>query len=257
VNLTELSKHCISILLVIFLAACGGGDGGNDSSASNPPEAETGCVIEGSANEIVSVLLIGNSLMGGVKYKLETLLTCGGYTPNIDISNPGGFWLYQHDENAKTLNLISQGFDLVLLQEQSGGIGSHEAPYATINSLKTKIEAAGSQMALYQTWAFSSRDPVTTEDILSHYEIMGDYFDVPVFHIGRAWDFFYTSNSEDPPFSLFSDDVHANTYGQSLIAYVLYSSLTGDSTLFLSSLSLNDEEAELLQTIAWDIFNAY
>jgi len=51
--------------------------------------------------------------------------------------------------------------------------------------------------------------------------------------------------------------VHANTYGQSLIAYVLYSSLTGDSTLFLSSLSLNDEEAELLQTIAWDIFNAY
>jgi hypothetical protein len=254
-KLTELSKHCFSILLVFCLSACGGGE--SDSSASNPHVAETGCVIEGSANETVSVLLIGNSLMGGVKSNLESLLTCGGYTPNIGISNPGGYWLYQHDANAETLNLISQGFDLVLLQEQSGGIGSHVAPYATINSLKTKIEAAGSEMGFYQTWAFSSRDPVTTEDILSRYEIIGDYFDAPVIHIGRAWDFFYTSNSESPPFILFSDSVHANTNGQSLISYVLYSYLTGDTAIFLSSLSLNDEDAELLQTIAWDTFNAY
>lgn len=194
--------------------------------------------------------------MGGVKSKLESLLTCGGYTPDIGISNPGGYWLYQHNVNSSTLNLIDQGYDLVLLQEQSGGIGSHAPPYATISSLNTKIEAAGSEMGFYQTWAFSTREPSTTETILSRYEIIGAYFNAPVIHIGRAWDYFYTSNDEEPPFSLFSDSVHANIYGQSLISYVLYAYLTGDTPVDLSSLSLNSDEAYSLQIIAWDIYTS-
>ena len=195
--------------------------------------------------------------MGGVQSKIEELLTCGGYTPDFGISNPGGYRLYQHDVYTPTLNLIAQGYDLVLLQEQSGSIGSHPYPYVTINSLKTKIEAAGGIMGLYQTWAFSSRDPAVTEYILSGYETIGTYFSAPVFHIGRAWDFFYTSYSEVPPFGLFADSVHANTYGQSLIAYVLYARLTGTSPVGLSSLSLSDSDATILQTIAWDTYSAY
>ena len=227
-----------------------------DNGIEPDPPIDTGCAVPGSANKTISVLLVGNSLMGGVKSKIETLLTCGGYTPDIGISNPGGYWLYQHNENTTTLNLIAQGYDLVLLQEQSGGIGSHIEPYGTIASLKSKIEAAGSVMRFYQTWAFSSRNPVVTDDILTRYEIIGNYFSAPVIHIGRAWDYFYTSYSESPPFSLFSDSVHANDYGQSLITYVLYAYLTGESPVYLSSLSLNDDDALILQTFAWDIYQA-
>lgn len=220
-------------------------------------ENNTNCAVTGSANKTISVLLVGNSLMNGIQSKIEELLICGGYTANIGISNPGGYRLYQHDAYAPTLTEIEKGYDFVLLQEQSGSITGHPFPYDVINSLKTKIEAAGSQMGLYQTWAFSSRDPVVTEDIISRYEIIGAYFNLPVFHIGRAWDYFYTSYSENPPFSLFSDSVHANTYGQGLITFMLYARLTGESPVYLSSLSLTDEEAYELQVIAWDTYNAY
>ena len=247
-----------SLFILLSLVSFIGCDENSDSQVNVVPDStiDTGCAVPGSANQTISVLLVGNSLMGGVKSKIETLLTCGGYTPDIGISNPGGYWLYQHNENATTLDLIAQGYDLVLLQEQSGGIGSHIEPYDTIASLKTKIEAAGSVMGFYQTWAFSSRDPVVTDDILTRYEIIGNYFSAPVIHIGRAWDNFYISYSESPPFSLFSDSVHANSYGQSLIAYVLYAYLTGETPVYLSSLSLTDDEALILQTFAWDIYQA-
>ena len=242
--LSRLAKRYLWIIVPLFLMASVPGCGNADEES-------------GSANEVISVLLVGNSLMGGVKSKIEELLTRGGYTPDIGISNPGGYRLYQHDAYTPTLDLIALGYDLVLLQEQSGSIGSHVVPYSIINSLKIKIEAAGGEMALYQTWAFSSRIPSTTDFILTRYETIGTYFGAPVFHIGRAWDFFYTSYFESPPFALFSDDRHANTYGQTLIAFVLYARLTGTSPIDLSSLSLKDSEALILQTIAWDTYNLY
>lgn len=247
---TLLFKHILWLAITLCIVACE-----SDNSSSTP--VVSNCAVEGSKNTTISVLLVGNSLMGGVKSKIETLLTCGGYTPDFGISNPGGYWLYQHDVNATTLNLIAQGYDLVLLQEQSGGITSHTAPYATIASLKTKIEAAGSQMGFYQTWAFSSRDPTVTFNILTRYETIGTYFSAPVMHIGRAWDDLYTSYSETPPFNLWSDSVHASTHGQSLIAYTLYAYLTGETPVNLSSLSLSDADANILQTFAWQTYNAY
>ena len=75
-------------------------------------------------------------------------------------------------------------------------------------------------------------------------------------HIGRAWDYFYTSNNETPPFSLFTDTVHATDQGQTLIAYVLYAYLTDDSPVNLSSLTLPDHEAFELQTIAWETYQS-
>ena len=75
--------------------------------------------------------------------------------------------------------------------------------------------------------------------------------------IGHAWDFFYTSNNESPPFSLFVDYAHATPQGKSLIAFVLFAYLTGETPVYLSSLGLDDDEALQLQTIAWDTYLAY
>ena len=246
---TQLTKYSLWLVVTLNLMACGGG--------SAEIIDQSNCVEEGSKSTTISVLLVGNSLMGGVKSKIEALLTCGGYTPNFGISNPGGYWLYQHDVNTTTLNRIADGYDLVLLQEQSGGIGSHTVPYPTIQSLKTKIEAAGSQMGFYQTWGYSSRNPSTTNAILTGYETIGTYFSAPVIHIGRAWDDLYVSYSESPPFNLFSDNVHASEHGKSLITFVLYTYLTGETPVNLSSLFLNDADAFILQTFAWQTYVSY
>lgn len=212
---------------------------------------EPGCAAFGSANRTVSVLLVGNSLMNGVRPNLERLLACGGYTSDMATSNPGGYFLYQHNENPRTEYLIAQGFDLTLIQEQSRSIATHTPPYDIINALKDKIEASGSEMGFYQTWGYQNREVALTEEILFGYENLAAEFDAPIAHIGRAWDYFYTSNNESPPFSLYRDYAHSTPQGKALIAFVLYAYLTGASPVNLSSLSLADEEALELQEIAW------
>jgi len=105
-------------------------------------------------------------------------------------------------------------------------------------------------MGFYQTWGRQERDPVQTEANLSAYEEIAEYFDAPVVRIGRAWDYFYTSYNEEPPFSLYSDQVHATPQGMALISYVLYAYLTGESPVGLPSLTLNEDDALVLQIVA-------
>ena len=223
--------------------------------ASAPLSRAAGCVPESAEKKTVSLLLIGNSLTRKVQSKLRELLLCGGYKPKLATSASPGFWLHEHLINERTLELIAKGYDLTLLQEKSRGITTHNAPYHVLNDLQKKIEAAGSRMGFYQTWGFSNRNLKVTESILSHYEYLAVQFDAPIVHIGRAWDYFYSSNNEAPPFSLFSDTVHASEHGQAFIAYVLYAYLTGDSPVNLTPLTLDKKEATELQSIAWAIYH--
>ena len=112
-------------------------------------------------------------------------------------------------------------------------------------------------MGFYQTWAFQNRDSVITENILSRYEFIAQEFNAPIIHIGRAWDYFYTSNDESPSFQLFKDYAHATEQGKSLIAYTLYAYLTGESPINLSDLSLDDQDASEIQTFAWATYKAH
>ena len=219
-------------------------------------DASIPCPVPASKNQTISLLLVGNSLMNDVQAKLKDLFDCGGYDSEMATSNPGGSFLIQHDENLTTTNLIAEGYDLTLLQEQSNSINTNIAPYPVINSLKSKIEAAGSEMGFYQTWGYQERDPVQTEAILSGYDRVAGDFDAPIIHIGRAWDYFYTSHHENPPFSLYLDYAHPTDEGKALIAYVLYSYLTGESPQGLYSFLLSENDARLLQTVAWDSYLA-
>jgi len=251
----------LSIALALYITAC----------ATTPPserviatevsritaaDVSPGCVAPGSANKNISLLLIGNSLMNDVQSRLETLLTCGGYTTDIATSNPGGYRLEQHVTNEQTMELIARGYDLTLIQAHSNGIKTHRPPFNVLKSLQSSIEAAGSTMGFYQTWAFQNRNPVIAENILSRYEYVADEFDAPIVHIGRAWDYFYISHKESPPFSLFTDYAHATDQGKSLISFVLYAYLTGNSPIRMDNLSLSEDQAVELQTVAWATYNA-
>ncbi len=216
----------------------------------------SGCTDQVNTEKNVSLLLIGNSLMNDVQTLLEELLTCGGYSSNIATSNPGGYRLKQHLTNERTTELIARGYDLTLVQAHSNGIKDHRKPYNVLSELQRRIEASGSTIGFYQTWAFQNRDPAKIENILTRYEFVADEFEAPIVHIGRAWDYFYISNNESPPFELFLDYAHATKQGKRMIAYTLYAYLTGSSPINLSNLSLSAEEATQLQTIAWGTYKA-
>ena len=247
--------------LFVLLSAVGlVGCGENPNSPAgvelgSEPSIDDGCALPGSASTTISVLFIGNSLTNGVPGKVTSLLECGGYTAQTGPSTPGGYKLYQHDEYGATLNLIAQGFDKVVLQEQSAGIHNwHSEPYPVIASLQTKIEAAGSEMVFYQTWGY---DGYSRDYHIAGYDAVGTYFSAMVVAVGRAWKTYEETHAVDPPFSLFSDDRHASVFGQSLIAYVFYAYLTDASPVDRSSLTLSDADALILQTIAWQIYQSY
>ena len=219
--------------------------------------AATACLPAGSANQPISVLLVGSSLLDDVQAGLDELLNCRGYTPGLATSNPAGHTLELHDTDTQTTDLIAEGFDLTLLQEHISDVATHSSPYLVIESLKTKIEAAGSSVGFYQTWGLRDREPVATEDLLLAYEGIAAQFNAPIVRVGRAWDYFYTLHSENPPFSLYADAEHPTQEGMALISYVLYAYLTGDSPIDTPRLGLSADNALLLQTVAWDSYQAY
>jgi hypothetical protein len=217
--------------------------------------AEDGCAALDSRHKTISVFFIGNSLTSGVPNKVERLLVCGGYTAEIEQSNPGGYKLYQHKDLEVTNNTLAKGFQKVVLQEQSAGMHYwHKIPYPHIQSLKDKIDATGGEMIFYQTWGYDRFPP---DDHINGYDQVGAYFDTQVVAVGRAWKMFDNNYEWSKPFELFSDDRHASGHGQSLAAYVFYAYLTGHSPVGLSSLSLSDSDAAILQDIAWQIYQGY
>ena len=235
--------------------------GATDTDSVTVNVNETGCLQAGSANQTISVLMIGDSLLNDVESNLEQLLDCRGYISDIDVSNPDGYTLADHLTDDQTLTAIAQGYDLTLLQESSRGFldpGLHLPPYETIDALDAKITIEDlSETGFYQTWGLQNRDAEETETILSGYESVAEFFDAPIIHIGRAWDYFYTLHSESPPFSLYLDESNPTDEGKALIAYVLYAYLTGESPQLTLTFGLDSEVAALLQTVAWDSYLTY
>ena len=217
----------------------------------------SGCSPAGSADRTISLLMVGNRLMNDIESKLEQLLDCGGYTSDIDTYNPAGYTLTDHDADEQTTASIAEGYDLTLLQELSTDFLNRAPPYETISALDSKIAAALSGMGFYQTWGLQDRNIEETESFLSAYESAAEFFEAPIIHIGRAWDYFYTLHSEEPPFSLYLDEANPTEEGKALIAYVVYAYVTGESPLLTTTLGLDGDDALLLQNTAWDSYQLY
>ncbi len=222
-------------------------------SSSNYRVPLEGCVREGSANLSISALFIGNSLTHVIPENTIALLKCSGVTVDIAASSPGGYTLDAHTYLQESLDLISEGYDYVILQEHSTGMIDQNA----VTTLETLINNAGSQMVFYQTWGYWG-DEQSRLAVIASYENFGSLYSTPVVAVGQAWQNFYTRNPA-PSFDLFSDYVHANNYGTYLNALVFYAWFTGESPIGLRTIpvSMDADTALLLQTIAWETHQAY
>ncbi len=207
------------------------------------------------------VLFIGNSYSSanGLPVVLSRLST-DPQSPakfSVDRRTPGGATWYSHEVNADVTQLIAQGWDYVVLQDQSGQPWGSVGTKDELRSLDAKIKAAGGQTVLYMTWARAPR--IVPESLLfkmnlavnNYYERHGAAVDATVAPAGRAWErVLRTSN-----LTLHAPDgTHPSHLGTYLTACVLYIAITGQSPIGLSAggLNVDDAQRDLLQRAAWD-----
>ncbi|HEY8432551.1 MAG TPA: hypothetical protein VIL20_29475 [Sandaracinaceae bacterium] len=143
---------------------------------------------------VVRVLFIGNSYTE--VHDLPAVLARLSESPRSPMRfevaqhTPGGRTWEQHDADPTVDALIAQGWDYVVLQDQSQqpwwGPPTDVKP--ALRSLDATIRAASAQTVLFMTWvrAESSLDQEMLVD--SYYEQAGEAVGALVAPVGRAWE---------------------------------------------------------------------
>lgn len=215
---------------------------------------------------VVRVLFIGNSYTGN-NYLPGVVASLGEADQSpvrFDFAQYqlGGQTWEGHDADPAVDAMIAQGWDFVVLQDQS------EQPWAVINvkpaliSLDAKIRAAGADTVLFMTWARQSlggevseiwqfrQDMAVNRYYVRHAEVVG----ARVAPVGRAWERALRDgiNLYDP------DGSHPNARGTYLAGCVFYATLTGENPVGLGDggLAVTADEMAALQQIAWDTLRA-
>jgi len=254
---------CAALLLVLGAASC-------DSGSSAPADASRGDAPskldagppdgppapDGEPSKAVRVLFVGNSYTS--TNNLPSVLAKLGSSPQSPMRfvvarhTPGGATWEQHNDSATVDGLIQQGWDFVVLQDQSGQpLLVNEVKKALV-ALDGKIRAAGARTVLFMTWAHDvERSQVLWSNFWVHhyYEMHAAAVDATVAPVGRAWE----RALRDPDIVLHqSDGSHPNEEGTYLAACVFYATLTGESPVGLGGggLSISGETAAALQKVA-------
>lgn len=180
-------------------------------------------------------------------------------TPPIAIEvasrTPGGCSLRAHFNNAEAQALIAQGFDVVVLQEQSRNpVVAPKRTLSSVHDLAKVIEASGAALVLYMTWARAS-SPEDQEAIAATYTTAAEGVEgtkPKVAAVGLAWQ---RALRERPKVQLHDDDdSHPTALGSALAALVLYRTIAGRSVpaarSFARALALSDDDAAFLERCA-------
>ena len=168
----------------------------------------------------------------------------------------GANWLY-HDTREGGDVLINQGWDHVVLQDQSGQPWGSVGTKPELISLDGKVRNMGGTSMMFMTWA---RSPQSVPELTgfkmnlavnNYYERHGAAVNAPVAPIGRAWERVLRTTK----LTLHkADGSHPNAHGTYLTACVLYATLTGRSPLGLGSVGYNlpEDDRATLQRAAWE-----
>lgn len=244
----------LALAAVALIAACRPGD--NLGPDAQPLDA----AIDADPRPVVRVLFIGNSYTGvndlpGVVARMST----GPSSPvrfAVAMYAPGGTSWENHDADPMVATLIAEGWDDVVLQDQSEQPWFVAGIKPALLSLDRKITATGARTVLYMSWA---RGPslagpdlrfVQNLAVNYYYERHAEVTGALVAPVGRAWE----RALRDPAVTLHDvDGSHPNPQGTYLAACVFHATLTGASPLGLGDggLGLAPADAARLQRVAW------
>ena len=211
------------------------------------------------------VLFIGNSITyynGGVDLHTMNLANSIDSTLPIECESVtgGGWTLQQHFNSPITTQLIENGnWDLVILQEMtSRPVNDPELFYEYATLLDSVITHAGAQTAFFFSWPFESVFDEMIEQQSAAYNYIGNELDAPVIPVARAWQF---SLQQDPNLELFmADGNHPNVHGTYLACCTFFAFLWDETPVgasYVNDISITEDEALFLQTIAWETYDIY
>ena len=244
------------------------------------------------------VLFIGNSYVyyNNLPELVEAIAAeLDGPLLQTEAHTHGGFTLQAHLDDGHVEELLKRGdpdgepWTAVILQEQSslGGRGRNgvlaepDEFFAAVVQLDSLIDAAGSEVHLYMTWA-KERIPGQTDALARAYTDAGEMTGASVAPVGLAW---ARVRKERPDLGLYqSDGSHPSELGSYLAACVIYSQLTGRSAEgapsvitggpwrnggagraaveaatenVITLVSLDPDDARYLQRVAWEVVEDY
>lgn len=239
------------------------GDSGQDVSLDGVADQQR---LDAAPPKALRVLFIGNSYtyvndLPGTLTKLADdpaspiRLVTGQHTP-------GGATWEQHAQSAQADALIKQGWDYVVLQDQSQQPWLNMQVKAALKALDAKIKAAGAKTLLLMTWARSAQVAGSADQLFRmrmavnrYYEANAESVGAEVVPVGRAWERAYRLTA----LTLHSGDgSHPGPLGTYLAACSFYVALSGQSPSGLGNggLTISAQERATLQQIAWDTHQA-
>jgi hypothetical protein len=249
----------VCVLALVWTAACGASPDPGDPTDSGV-DAGAPLADARTGPPTVRVLFIGNSF---TNYNdLPSVLARLGEAPQSPVRfevaqhTPGGENWQGHDADPRVDELIQEGWDYVVLQDQSVlPFWDLPAVGAALLSLDAKIRATSARTVLFMTWAYEDGGFYQEMRVDSYYVRASEATGALVAPVGRAWE----RALRDPSITLHLDDgQHPNEHGTYLAACVFYATLTEESPLGLGDGGLGIEEAQaaVLQRVAWDAIAA-
>jgi hypothetical protein len=206
------------------------------------------------ASGSLNVLFVGNSFTArnNLPALVAELAAAAGTTLSHTLVSAGGASLRMHWNKGEALKLIRTGrFDYVVLQEQSTLPVKNAARFhENVRLFVPEIEAAGSKMALYMTWA-RRHAPESQQALTDGYESIGRETGATVVPAGAAWEKFLAKH--DTPVLHDADGSHPTLAGSYLAACVFFAVLLGQSPVGVGdgARGLSPAESKLLQQAAW------
>ena len=265
--------------------------------SSNSTGSNTTSSIPSWSTSVSDVLMFGNSYtsQNGLSSMLQEMLRSAGSPSNTSAFTAGGQTLTGHWDDVNTssssqnISLASGVWDTVVLQDQSQIPGLERTDSSWLSSknssidLSERIDTEGGTAMLMMTWGRRSGDP-TYPLLYSNYSVMQDrleqgYIDfrdnissqtsagIHIAPVGLAFKHIHDSieaaggNPQSPTSTFYglytADGSHPSTSGSYLAACVLFSALTGDSSVGLTDNTTMDAALRLTlqQTASEVVFN--
>ena len=201
------------------------------------------------------VLLIGNSHSSRARLPemLEAILEAGAANTAAEVKalSNWGFLADRLKDNTTQKSIDSSQWTHVVLQAQKySTTGNYHYPTEAAEEWIRRVRESGSKPILFPEWARREHPDETLRIHCLHLGIASREY-APVAPVGLAWHIMRVTH---PEISLFNPDGnHANRRGALLTAYVLYSSISGESPIGLADIKIRGVSADtqsLLRTAA-------
>jgi hypothetical protein len=223
-----------------------------------------GFLTSANAQDTLSILFIGNSMtyVQDLPGLLTNLASSNGKTIITAQNTPGGYFLSDHVTDPISLSLMAQGFDYIVVHEQSGGniqpaLPSITRPIAIIDSI---ARAHCSKILLYATPGYPETHPWSVEpyldmqaEIIYKYKLAAQSVRGACLPTAHAFRDVITNYPSISGMWASPTDYHPGIKGQYLHACVLFSALYSESALGSPApLGISISEANMLQLTAWN-----